>query len=132
MFGLAREMSDEIGCDLGIAYGGAGDANSAQAARLLTTTHRFKQVGRIGERAVVGERESACLIERNERLGHLKADIRILSTGGVAHVPDRSLSLQCGDGCIVEHFTRKPKPLFAGESYTIAHCDASGFLPAVL
>ena len=98
----------------------------------MTTTHRFKQVGRIGERAVVGERESACLIERNERLGHLKADIRILSTGGVAHGPDRSLSLQCGDGCIVEHFTRKPKPLFAGESYTIAHCDASGFLPAVL
>ena len=92
-FGLACEMSDEIGCDLGIAYGGARGANSVQAARLLTTTHRFKQVGRIGERAVVGERESACVIQRNERLGHLKADIWVLATGGIAHVSDRSLPL---------------------------------------
>ena len=132
VFGLAREMSDEIGCDLGITHGSARGASSVRAARLLTTTHRFKQIGRIGERAVVGERESACLIERNERLGHLKADIWVLAAGGIAHVPDCSLSLQCGDGCIVEHFTRKPKLLFAGDSRTIAHCDASGFLPAVL
>lgn len=131
-FGLAREMGNEIGCDLGVTYRGAGGANLIQAAHLLPSTHRFKQVGRIGERTVVGERESACLIERNERLGHLKADIWVLATGGIAHVPDRSLSLQGSDGCIVEHFTRKAKPLFAGESRTIAHCDASGFLSSVL
>ena len=132
VFGLAREMSNEIGCDLGIAYGGAGGANSVQAARLLTTTHRFKQVGRIGERTVVGERESACLIKRNERLGHLKADIWVLAAGGVTHVPDCSLPLQGGDGCIVEHFTCKAKPLFTGERHTVAHRDAGRFLPAVL
>ena len=132
VFGLAREVGDEIGCDLSIAHGSARGANSVQAARLLVTTHRFKQVGRIGERAVVSECESACLIERNERLGHLEADIRVFAAGGIAHVPDRSLSLQCCDGCIVEHLTRKTKPLFAGESHTIAHCDASRFLPAVL
>ena len=72
----------------------------------MTTTHRFKQVGCIGERAIVGERESTCLIERNERLSHLKADVRVFAAGGIAHVSDRSLTLQSGDGRVVEHLTR--------------------------